>query len=127
MISPQLDALILGDEDAAIIGVDIIVVRNVVLICTTILTGVVVSISGVIGFLGLIIPHISRHFVGVKHRFLIPVAFFSGAIFLLWADTISRILFSGAELPIGVITSFCGAIFFIWLMKNNVYKFGGKR
>ncbi len=126
LISTRLDAFMLGEEDATVIGVDTVITRNIILICATLLTGIAVSVSGVIGFLGLMIPHISRHFVGIKHRFLLPVSLLSGAIFLVWSDTISRIIFPEAELPIGVVTSFFGAAFFIWLMKNSSYRFGGK-
>ena len=124
--SKQLDAMLLGEEEASIIGVNVKVVRNIMVVIIALLTGAVVSISGVIGFLGLMVPHICRNFFGIKHTFLIPVASFTGAIFLVWADVAARMVFRDAELPIGVVTSLCGALFFICLMRNSSYKFGGR-
>jgi len=78
-----------------------------------------VAVSGIIGFVGLIIPHVVRLVVGPDHRVLLPVCIFTGAIFLIAADLISRLIIAPAEMPIGVITALCGAPFFIYLLKKR--------
>ena len=80
---------------------------------------VVVSFSGLIGFVGLIVPHLARMALGSDHRLLMPVAALGGAIFLILADTIARTVISPSELPVGVITAFIGAPFFIYLLKTR--------
>ncbi|ANP69254.1 Iron-uptake system permease protein FeuB [Clostridium tyrobutyricum] len=99
---------------------------TIIIICT-LLTASIVSVSGVIGFVGLIIPHISRTFVGSKHSRLMPVSILLGGIFLIWADVCARVVVSPEELPIGVVTAFIGAPFFLWLLKKSSYSFGGGR
>jgi len=78
-----------------------------------------VSLSGLIGFVGLILPHLARMVFGSDHRLLIPVASLGGAIFLIAADTVARTIISPSELPVGVITAFLGAPFFIFLLKTR--------
>jgi iron complex transport system permease protein len=85
----------------------------------SLLTGVSVAVSGIIGFVGLIIPHIVRLILGADHRFVLPSAFLCGASFLILADTVSRTIIAPMELPVGVITAFCGAPFFIYLLKTK--------
>jgi iron complex transport system permease protein len=92
--------------------------RVLVIVCATLATAGAVSIAGVIGWIGLIIPHIGRMLVGNDNRLLIPVSFAMGACFLIMIDIASRIL-TGAEIPIGILTALCGAPFFVYLLKKT--------
>jgi iron complex transport system permease protein len=83
------------------------------------ITGVVVSFSGIIGFVGLIVPHLMRMILGPDHRLLIPASALGGAVFLVAADTVARTIISPSELPVGVITAFLGAPFFIYLLRKR--------
>jgi len=86
-------------------------------VLVSLLIGLVVSFSGLIGFVGLIVPHLARMAFGSDHRLLIPVASLGGATFLIAADTLARVLISPSELPVGVITAFLGAPFFLYLLR----------
>lgn len=97
--------------------------KLILIIFSSLLIAVIVSICGIIGFVGLIIPHITRKLVGNKHKDLIPFSVLIGSIFLIWADNIARTCFSPEELPIGIISAFLGAPFLIWIVLKN-YKFG---
>jgi iron complex transport system permease protein len=119
----ELDILLLGEESSKILGVNTNNIRIIIILTSTLLTGILVSISGVIGFIGLIIPHISRKLIGSKHKTLIPISIFLGGFFLTIADTFSRVVMSPNELPVGIVTSFLGAPFFLWIMKKNIYNF----
>ncbi|MCK5780176.1 MAG: iron ABC transporter permease [Psychrilyobacter sp.] len=119
----ELDIILLGEETSKILGVNTNMIRVVIIITSTFLTGFLVSMSGVIGFVGLIIPHISRKIVGSRHKILIPVSIFLGGFFIILADTVARVALSPTELPVGIITSFLGAPFFLWIMKNKIYNF----
>ncbi|UUV18669.1 iron ABC transporter permease [Fusobacteria bacterium ZRK30] len=119
----ELDILLLGEESSKILGVNTNKIRIIIILTSTLLTGILVSISGVIGFIGLIIPHISRKLTSSKHRVLIPVSIFLGGFFLTLADTFSRVVMSPNELPVGIVTSFLGAPFFLWIMKKSIYNF----
>ncbi|MBQ9632330.1 MAG: iron ABC transporter permease [Lachnospiraceae bacterium] len=109
----ELNAFAVSEENARNIGVNIRKTRLEVLISVSILIGVCVSIGGTISFVGLVTPHITRMIIGPNHRRLLPASLFSGAVFLLLADLISRTLLSPIELPIGVVTSLVGAVLFI--------------
>jgi iron complex transport system permease protein len=89
------------------------------LLAATLLTAAAVSVSGLIGFLGLIVPHLCRGLVGPDHRLLLPAAALGGAMFLVLCDTLARSLRSGLELPVGVITALLGAPFFFWLLYSR--------
>lgn len=106
LFAKELDVLLLGDDVAETLGVDTRKTKLLIIITATILTGVVVSVSGVIGFVGLVVPHIMRSFVGSGHKRLIPVAILAGGLFSMVADLISRIIIAPEELPIGVIAAF---------------------
>ena len=121
-----LDILMLGDDVAVTLGVNLRRVKWAVILLSTILTGIIVSISGVIGFVGLVIPHITRSIVGSSHRRLIPAAVLIGGFFLIVCDVISRVVVSPQELSIGVVTSFLGAPFFVFLIRKS-HKAGGER
>ena len=113
----DLNALYLGEENAHSLGVNVEQTKRILLAISSILTAVAVSVSGVIGFVGLIIPHFMRLIVGPDHRILLPTSAFAGAIFLVMADTLAR---SGsAEIPVGIITAIVGVPFFLYLLINK--------
>ncbi|MBP2337192.1 iron complex transport system permease protein [Saccharothrix coeruleofusca] len=113
----RLNALVLGEEAGAALGVNTSRLRWYLLILTTLVTGTVVAVSGGIGFVGLIVPHLARMLVGADHRRMLPVTALLGALFLLWADVAARMLISPAELPIGILTAFLGVPFFLLVMR----------
>jgi iron complex transport system permease protein len=113
----ELNVLLLGEEDAETLGVDVERTKRILLAVSSLVTALAVSVSGVIGFVGLIIPHIMRLLVGPDHRILLPTSAFAGASFLVATDTLAR---SGAaELPVGVVTAALGAPFFIYLLRSR--------
>ena len=124
-LASRLDVLLLGDDVAVTVGVDTDKLKLVIIVLATMLTGVIVSISGTIGFVGLTIPHITRSIVGTKHSRLIPASVLVGGAFLVIADIISRVLVAPEELPIGVVSAFFGAPFFLYLIRRSHGKFGG--
>ena len=89
-----------------------------IIISSAIIVGISVSLSGMIGFVGLIVPHLARLFGGVNHNYLLPASILTGAIIMIFADLLSRILIQPAELPVGLITSAIGSPFFLWLIFN---------
>lgn len=115
----ELNAFAIGEDNARTIGVDIRKVKLLVLVCVSALIGVCVSIGGCIGFVGLVTPHMTRMIVGPNHRRLLPASMFAGAVFLLLADLVSRILLNPLELPIGVVTSFVGSLVFIQIFYSS--------
>lgn len=122
----SLNIFLTGEESALTLGMNTHLFRVTLLILTALLTGVVVAVSGAIGFVGLMIPHIARLLVGADHRRVLPISALLGATFLIWADVVARLLFAPEEVPIGIITSICGGPFFIWLLYHNRYSFGGE-
>lgn len=114
----RLDALALGDETAHTLGVDPARFRVVLLFVVSLCVGVVVAASGGIGFVGLVIPHVARRFVGGAHRRVVPVAALVGATFLVWADVIARTAMAPRELPIGILTALVGAPFLLALVRR---------
>ena len=125
--SRDLNALSLGEEEARNLGVNTTHLKKIVFVLASILTGCAVSICGVIGFVGLVVPHFMRMFVGFDHRVLLVTSFLSGGIFLIACDTISRVIIYPLELPVGVVTGILGGIVFIYaLAKNKKIYFGGK-
>ena len=121
-----LNLMLLGDDVAVTLGTDLHKYRHVYLIITSLMIGMLVYSSGMIGFVGLIIPHIVRMIFGTDHKKIIPIAAILGGIFLIWADVLSRTLIDGTEIPIGILISMVGAPCFIWLMIKKTYGFGGK-
>jgi len=111
----ELNAFAVSEENARNIGVPVKKVKLQILIFVSALIGIAVSISGTIGFVGLIVPHITRFWTGPNHHKLLPLSTLLGALFLMLADMISRIILSPIELPIGVITSFVGSIAFVYI------------
>jgi len=121
--SRELNILSLGHESAVHIGVNVELMKKLLFITGSLLAASTVAVCGVIGFVGLIIPHIMRLIVGPDHRILIPTSVLSGAIFLVGCDILARNLLAPAELPIGVITAFLGGPFFIFLLRRKRGKF----
>lgn len=121
-----LNLMLLGDEVSITLGTDLHKYRNFYLLVTSLMIGFIVYASGMIGFVGLIIPHVVRILVGTDHKKLIPVSCLMGAILLVWADVLCRVMIDGTELPIGILISMIGAPCFIYLMAKKSYGFGGK-
>ncbi len=115
-----LNLLALGEEAAAELGVDAEAVKRRIFVGAALLTAAVVAFAGPIGFVGLIVPHMLRMLLGPDNRVLIPTAMLGGGVFLLVADTLARNVVAPAELSVGVITSFCGAPFFVYLLRSRV-------
>ena len=111
----ELNAFAVGEDNARNIGVDVRRVKLTVLICISVLIGVCVSVSGTIGFVGLVTPHMLRSLTGPNHRRLLPATLFGGACFLMLSDLLARTLLNPRELPLGVVTSFIGSMMFIYI------------
>ncbi len=115
----DLNLMLLGEETAHNLGVEVEKVKAVLLLVASVLTGAAVAASGMIGFVGLIVPHVARILVGPDHRRLVPVSVLSGAILLLGADILARTVLAPVELPLGVVTALFGAPFFIMLLRRT--------
>lgn len=115
----ELNAFAIGEENARHVGVDVKRVKLIIMIAVSALIGVCVSIGGTIAFVGLVTPHMVRMLVGPNHKRLLPAALFSGAIFLMLADLVARVLLNPRELPIGVVTSFVGALVFVYIFYRS--------
>ena len=120
-----LNTLLLGDEAAITLGVNLGLWRKVYMVVVSLMTAVAVCTCGIVGFVGLMIPHIVRAVVGSDHRRLLPVAAMVGGTFLIWADVLARVLIPNTDIPIGVITSAVGAPVFVYMMVRKSYGFGG--
>ncbi|NOU64319.1 iron chelate uptake ABC transporter family permease subunit [Paenibacillus sp. LMG 31461] len=115
----SLNLLALGERQAAHLGVHVERTKLIVLIASTLITAAAVSVAGVVGFVGLIVPHLVRLLVGPDYRLIIPLSAICGGIYVLWADTLARTLLSPTEIPLGVITAFLGAPFFAYLLHKD--------
>jgi len=115
----ELNLLALGEEAAVQLGVDAERLKRRVFVAAALLTGIVVAFTGPIGFVGLVVPHVLRGVLGQDNRLLVPTALVGGGVFLLAADTLARNLVAPAELSVGVITSFCGAPVFVYLLRTR--------
>lgn len=123
IFSRDLNILTLGEEKALHLGVNPKQVKKILFVAASCITGACVAASGVIGFVGLIIPHFMRKVVGVDHRLLLPASCIGGAIFLILCDTLARVIVRPLELPVGVITGIFGGIFFlVFLLKSKHWK-----
>lgn len=120
-----LNLMLLGDESAITLGTDLHRWRIVYLLIASLMIGFAVYTAGIIGFVGLIVPHAVRILFGTDHKKLIPISALLGALFLLWADVLCRVLLPRKELPIGILTAMVGAPVFIYLMARKRYGFGG--
>ncbi|HEY0753418.1 MAG TPA: iron ABC transporter permease [Ktedonobacteraceae bacterium] len=114
-----LDAFGLGEESAAYLGLHVERYKLLTILLASLLTAAAVSISGLIGFVGLMIPHVMRLLLGPRHRLLVPAAAFGGAIFLVLADLLARVVLAPSVLPVGIFTSLIGAPFFLFLLRNS--------
>ena len=114
-----LDVLAVGDEEASTLGVDVKRVRIIIVVFATVGTAAAVAVSGLIGFVGIIVPHAVRLAIGSSYRIVLPLSLLAGAGFLVFADVIARTIVSPAELPIGVITAFFGAPFFAVVLRTS--------
>lgn len=115
----KLNLMVQGEEIALQLGVQVQKTKYILLIVTSLITSVAVSLAGIIGFVGIMVPHMMRLVFGSDHRLLLPGAALFGASFLVVADTLARIILAPAELPVGVITALCGAPYFIFLMRRK--------
>jgi iron complex transport system permease protein len=112
----QLNAMTIGDETAATLGIPVAKFRLAVFVVGALITGVMVAFSGIIGFVGLMVPHIARILVGGDYTRVLPASALIGAIFLLWADIAARTVMAPEDMPIGIVTGLIGGIFFVWLL-----------
>lgn len=112
----QLNAMTIGDETAATLGIPVARFRLVVFVVGALITGVMVAFSGIIGFVGLMVPHTARMLVGGDYARVLPASALIGAIFLLWADIAARTVMAPEDMPIGIVTGLVGGIFFVWLL-----------
>ncbi len=115
----DLNLLSLGDEAAAELGVEVNALRRTVFIATSVMIGAAVSVSGIISFVGLIVPHMLRLAFGSDHRLLLPASLLGGAAFMVIADLAARVVISPAEIPVGAITALCGGPFFIYMLRRQ--------
>jgi iron complex transport system permease protein len=120
----SLNALAMGSEPAAALGIDVHSLRRNLFIVTALMAGVAVAVSGVIGFVGLVVPHIVRLMVGSDHRRVLPVGMLFGASFMVLGDLLARTIVAPQEMPIGVITAFIGAPTLIFLIRRRPYLYG---
>lgn len=117
----RLNLLALGEESAMTLGVEVERVKKTVLVISALLTGAAVSMSGMIGFVGMIIPHMLRMTIGADHRLLLPASALVGGSFLMLSDTIARTAFAPSEIPVGVVTALLGGPIFIGLLTSRPF------
>jgi len=118
--APDLNLLLSGEQEAIHLGVDVTRVKLVVYISASVLTGLAVSVSGAIGYVGLVVPHFMRLFFGSDYRILLPASAFSGAIAIVLADALARTIVAPTELPVGALTAIVGAPLFIYLLRRRL-------
>jgi iron complex transport system permease protein len=119
LFAKDLNVLLLGEDEAAHLGVNVTRVETAVYLLASLLTGLAVSASGAIGYLGLLVPHLGRMLVGNDHRMLLPAAALGGAIVLVVSDTLARTVIAPSELPVGAVTAVVGAPVFIYLLRRG--------
>lgn len=115
----DLNAMSLGDETAASLGIAVPRFRLAVFVAAALITGVMVAFSGIIGFVGLMMPHLVRLAVGGDNARVLPLSALAGAVFLVWADTAARVVMAPEDMPIGIVTGLVGGLFFVWLMARR--------
>ena len=115
----DLNVLLQGEENAQYLGVDVERLKRIFLVLTALLTAAAVSVSGIIGFVGLIVPHMMRLLVGPDHRVLFPASLLGGAILMVSADMLARTLLAPAEVPVGIVTALLGCPFFLYLLSRR--------
>ena len=119
LFARDLNAMLMGEEQATHLGVDVETVKKILLVLTSLVAGTAVAFSGIIGFVGLIIPHIMRIRVGPNHLVLLPASTLAGCLFLASVDTTARTIIAPTEIPVGVLTALCGAPFFVYLLRKG--------
>ena len=118
-VARDLNLLLVSEDEARALGVRVTLVRNTLLVSASLITGAAVAFSGIIAFVGLVVPHVVRLVVGADHRVLLPLSGLGGGLFLLVADTAARVVLSPAELRVGILTALIGAPFFIYLLVKS--------
>jgi iron complex transport system permease protein len=119
LFSSELDVITTGNDTAESLGIDTVKVKKILIMVASLQVAACVSISGIIGFVGLVIPHCIRMIIGPKHRVLLPFSCLGGAIFMIICDTIARNAAAPSEIPVGVITAILGTPYFIYLLQQN--------
>ena len=119
IFSKRINIMMLGDEMATALGLRVELFRWFLIILSSLLASISIAMAGIIAFVGLIIPHIARLIVGSDYRFLVPTSAVLGAILLVVSDTIGRVILREGELPVGIIVSFIGAPFFLFLLRRK--------
>ena len=119
LLAPVLDTFALGEEGAMYLGVRVERMKLIIVAVAALLVAAAVSISGLVGFVGLFVPHVCRLLLGPRHRLLLPAAALVGSIFVIWADVLARTLIHDSELPLGVVTALVGGPFFLWLLRQH--------
>lgn len=117
-----LNALLMGDETAVTLGFNVPRLQKMLVLVASLLAGTTIAVSGAIGFVGLMVPHIARLLVGADHKRVLPVCALLGGILVVWVDVAARMLIAPQELPLGILTAIFGGPFFIWLLKRNTGK-----
>ncbi|PKP55480.1 MAG: iron ABC transporter [Candidatus Altiarchaeales archaeon HGW-Altiarchaeales-2] len=121
--SRDMNAVLFGEEEAKHLGIDTENLKKILILLATLLTSVAVSVAGIIGFVGLVIPHVVRIIFGSNHKILIPFSMMSGGIFMLVCDTLARTIAMPVEIPVGAITAMVGAPLFIYLLRKKKYEY----
>lgn len=124
--SRVMNTMLMGEETAITLGVNLNFYRRLYMVISSVVTGVLVSSCGIIGFVGLIIPHIVRSVVGSDHKRLVPAAILFGGLFMMWTDIFARTVIPNGEMPIGIVTSLFGAPVFMYILIRKGYGFGGR-
>jgi ABC-type Fe3+-siderophore transport system, permease component len=115
----KLDALTMGEETAVTLGVDTNRMQKALILISSLLAGAAISVSGSIGFVGMIIPHLCRSLVGANHKRLLPLSVLFGGVLVVWADVAARLVAAPEEIPVGILTALVGAPFFLVILKNK--------
>ncbi len=123
-LARPLNAMMMGDDTAITLGVDVERIRKLLIFLTALLTASSVMVSGCIGFVGLIVPHLVRSIVGPDHTRLIPTSCLFGSLFMIWADVGARMVCAPAQLPVGILTALIGGPLFLWMIHTRQYSFG---
>jgi ABC-type Fe3+-siderophore transport system, permease component len=119
LYSRDMNLLALGEDEATHLGVNLEKIKKIILVSSALVTAAAVSISGLIAFVGLLIPHLTRLLISPDHRILVPASALMGGIFLVLCDTVGRVVMPPSELPVGIITAICGGPFFLYLMRRK--------
>ncbi|NLM51786.1 MAG: iron ABC transporter permease [Firmicutes bacterium] len=117
-----LNALLMGDETAGTLGFNVGRLQKMLVLVSSLMAGTTIAVSGTVGFVGLMVPHITRLFVGSDHKRVLPVCALLGGILVVWVDVAARLIIAPEELPLGVLTAIFGGPLFIWLLKRNTSK-----